>query len=127
MNRQHGNLSNGERTASAIFGVALTALAASRGGPILRILAGVAGTSLIGRAVAGHCAMKAAVTGESTFTQGIKDQWQRTSEVGRQFAQRMANARKREDTGLRAAGDGSETLETTAGLASGGREARERA
>jgi uncharacterized membrane protein len=84
---QRGNLSKGERFASAIFGVGLTMMAARRGGPVFRLLAGLAGTSLIGRAVAGHCGMKAAVTGQSTLKQGMQEQWRHTTEVGSQLAQ----------------------------------------
>jgi hypothetical protein len=92
MQVKNGNLSSAERIASALLGVGLTVLAARRGGPLFRTLGGVVGTSLIGRAFAGHCAMKAAWTGESSFTQGIADQWQRTSEIGRQVAQRVADS-----------------------------------
>jgi uncharacterized membrane protein len=86
MRTQPGNLSNGERFASAIFGVGLTMIAARRGGPLLRLLAGVAGTSLIGRAIAGHCGMKAAITGPSTLKEGMQDQWRHTTAMGSQLA-----------------------------------------
>jgi hypothetical protein len=120
MNQQRGNLSSGERTASAVIGLGLTALAARRGGPILRTLAAVAGTSLLGRAVAGHCAMKAAVTGQSTWKEGLTEQWRRTSDMGRRFAQRATqSARGRRDTHLlHAAADGSDTVEAVADMAS---------
>jgi uncharacterized membrane protein len=87
MHSQPGNLSNGERFASAIFGVGLTMIAARRGGPLFRLLAGMAGTSLIGRAVAGHCGMKAAITGESTLKEGMQDQWRHTAAIGSQLAE----------------------------------------
>jgi uncharacterized membrane protein len=87
MYSQRGNLSNGERIASAVFGVGLTILAARRGGPLLRLLTGVAGTSLLGRAIAGHCGMKAAVTGQSTLKEGMQQQWRHTTQVGSQIAQ----------------------------------------
>jgi uncharacterized membrane protein len=87
MYSQPGNLSNGERIASAAFGVGLTMLAVRRGGPLLRLLAGVAGTSLIGRAVAGHCGMKAAVTGQSSLKEGMQEQWRHTTEIGQRLAQ----------------------------------------
>jgi hypothetical protein len=95
MQVKNGNLSSAERIASALLGVGLTLLAARRGGPLFRTLGGVVGTSLIGRAFAGHCAMKAALTGESSFTQGVADQWQRTSEIGRQVAQRVADSTRK--------------------------------
>jgi uncharacterized membrane protein len=90
MYSQRGNLSNGERFASAIFGVGLTMFAARRGGPLLRLLAGVAGTSLIGRAIAGHCGMKAAVTGQSTLKEGMQEQWRHTTELGTQLARSIS-------------------------------------
>lgn len=92
MNSQRGNLRNGERIASAVFGVGLTMIAARRGSPVLRWLAGVAGTSLIGRAVAGHCGMKAAITGRSTLKEGMQEQWRHTTEIGHQLAQSVRRA-----------------------------------
>jgi len=89
MNEGNGNLKGAERIASALFGIGLTLVAARRGGPLFRILMATAGTSLIGRAVAGHCAVKAAATGQSTFRQGIQDQWRRTSANGQQLAQSL--------------------------------------
>jgi uncharacterized membrane protein len=86
MYSQRGNLNNGERVASAVIGVGLTMIAARRGGFLFRLLAGVAGTSLIGRAIAGHCGMKAAVTGQSTLKQGMQDQWRHTTEIGSRLA-----------------------------------------
>jgi uncharacterized membrane protein len=93
MYTQPGNLSRGERLASAAFGVGLTMLAARRGGPLLRLLAGVAGSSLIGRAIAGHCGMKAAMTGESTLKEGMQEQWRHTTEIGSRFAQSVRGRR----------------------------------
>jgi hypothetical protein len=126
MNQQRGNLSSGERTASALLGIGLTVLAARRGGRILRTLTALAGTSLISRAVAGHCAMKAAVTGESTFREGMAEQWRRTSDTGRRFAQRAAESTRggADPTGLRAAADGSHAAEVAAEMASDGADAR---
>jgi hypothetical protein len=95
MQVKNGNLSSAERIGSALLGVGLTLLAARRGGPIFRTVGGIVGTSLIGRAFAGHCAMKAALTGESSFTQGVADQWQHTSEIGRQVAQRVADSTRK--------------------------------
>jgi uncharacterized membrane protein len=80
MHGQAGNLSRGERVGSAVLGLGVMLLM-RRGNPILRIAGGALAASLISRAVAGHCAMKAAVKGESTLKQGLTDQWQRT--VGR--------------------------------------------
>jgi DUF2892 family protein len=75
MRRQIGNLSSAERATSALLGAALSGLALRRGSPLLRILGGVAGVALLSRAAAGHCAMKAAVKGDSSVAQGMKDQW----------------------------------------------------
>jgi uncharacterized membrane protein len=93
MYSQRGNLSNAERLASAVFGIGLTMLAARRASPLLRMLAGVAGTSLIGRAVAGHCGMKAALTGQSTFREGMQEQWRHTTELGTQLADSVRRTR----------------------------------
>jgi hypothetical protein len=82
MRQQTGNLSNAERTISALAGLALSLVAMRRGGPVIRALTGTAGASLLARAFAGHCAMKAAVTGQSSLRQGLWDQWCRMSNTG---------------------------------------------
>ncbi len=61
MNRQAGNLSGPERTASAGIATALTWLAVRSSSPVLRIVAGAAAAALALRAAAGHCAVKAAL------------------------------------------------------------------
>jgi hypothetical protein len=106
MLEQTGNLSRGERIGSALLGVGLTLLATRRGGVLSRVLGGVIGTSLLGRALAGHCGMKAALTGESTLKQGLADQWRRTSEMGRGIAQRVSQS-TRERIGQAESGMGS--------------------
>jgi uncharacterized membrane protein len=102
MYSERGNLNNGERLASAVIGVGLTLLAARRGGGLFRVLAGLAGTSLIGRAVAGHCGMKAAVTGQSTFREGMQEQWRHTTalaeSVRRTGSRRAAGMQRVEKT-----------------------------
>ncbi len=80
MHEHAGNLSRGERIGSAVLGLGLLLLM-RRGNPLLRIAGGALGASLVGRAVAGHCGMKAAMTGETSLKQGLTDQWHRT--VGR--------------------------------------------
>jgi hypothetical protein len=75
MTHQSGNLSNTERTFSTVLGTALAVLAARRGNPIIRAVAGTASAALLARAYAGHCAMKAALTGKTTLGGGIADQW----------------------------------------------------
>ena len=42
-------------------------------------LAAIAGVAMFARAAAGHCAVKAAVTGESSIGEGLRDQWNRIS------------------------------------------------
>lgn len=79
---QRGNLSGTERGVSAGIGTGLSLLVLRSGSPILRALAAVAGLALLARAAAGHCAVKAAVTGESSIGEGLRDQWNRMS--GRQ-------------------------------------------
>ncbi len=79
MTQQSGNLSNTERTISTVLGAALAFVAARRGHPIVRALAGTASATLLARAYAGHCAMKAALTGQTSLAAGMADQWQRLS------------------------------------------------
>jgi hypothetical protein len=89
---QTGNLSSTERTVSTVLGAALALVAARRGNPILRMLAGTASGALLSRAYAGHCAMKAAMSGQTTLAGGLSDQWQR-----------MTGAHQHSDTLARAA------------------------
>jgi uncharacterized membrane protein len=77
MYERTGNLSRGERIGSAVLGLGMMLLM-RRGSPILRIAGGTLAASLISRAFAGHCAVKAAMTGETSLRQGLTDQWQRT-------------------------------------------------
>jgi hypothetical protein len=100
--KTRGNLGLGERAVSAVLGVALSMLAAGRRSTILRILAGVAGASLLARSVAGHCAMKAALKGESSFRDGLSEQWRHTRVVAanlRQASERMSSASDRGGAG----------------------------
>lgn len=82
MTRTTGNLSSSERAWSAIAGAALSLLALRRGSPVLRSLAALAGASLVARSAAGHCAMKAALNGETSLGEGLRDQWSRLSMKG---------------------------------------------
>jgi hypothetical protein len=75
MSAQNGNLSGSERTWSAIFGTALSLLVLRRANPVLRSLAVAAGAGLLARAVAGHCGVKAALTGETSLGKGLQRQW----------------------------------------------------
>jgi ferritin-like metal-binding protein YciE len=86
-----GNLNTVERWLSLLGGIGLLASAA-RGSAAARIARGSVGLSLLARGAAGHCAMKAALTGESSLGEGLKDQWQKlTSQVTqlRQAAERI--------------------------------------
>jgi ferritin-like metal-binding protein YciE len=76
-----GNLNTVERWLSLLGGIGLLASAA-RGNAVARIARGSVGLSLLARGAAGHCAMKAALTGESSLADGIRSQWQQlTSQV----------------------------------------------
>jgi ferritin-like metal-binding protein YciE len=76
-----GNLTTVERWLSLLGGIGLLA-SAVRGSTAGRIARGGVGLSLLARGAAGHCAMKAALTGESSLTEGLKSQWdQLTSQV----------------------------------------------
>src|SRR5688572_14265985 len=77
MARSAGNLGSTERVVSLLVGLGLTMLA-MRGGRLRRAVASSAGMSLISRSVAGHCAVKAAATGSSSLSEGLKEQWRRT-------------------------------------------------
>lgn len=74
MLRQTGNLGSAERWFSIIAGLGLTLSSFARGSTARRALTSIAGLSLISRGAAGHCAMKAALTGEAPLRQGIQDQ-----------------------------------------------------
>lgn len=90
MKSQTGNLSNNERIGSAIVGAVLSVLALRRGNPVFRTLEAAAGASLLARSVAGHCAVKAAMRGDSPLSEGLRDQWSHMSFSG--LAQMVASA-----------------------------------
>jgi hypothetical protein len=71
----NGNLGSGERVVSAILGAAFSLLALRRGDGVTRAVAGVTGAALLARSFAGHCAVKAAMTGESSLSEGVAEQW----------------------------------------------------
>jgi Protein of unknown function (DUF2892) len=77
--RHGGNLSGTERTWSTVLGTALSLLVFRGGSPVVRSLAGLAGAALLARAFAGHCGMKAAMTGQASLGEGLRDQWNRMS------------------------------------------------
>jgi ferritin-like metal-binding protein YciE len=71
-----GNLSSAERLVSMLAGVGLTLLAVRGGGLLRRATLGVAGLSLASRGAAGHCGVKAAINGQTTLGEGLREQWQ---------------------------------------------------
>jgi hypothetical protein len=80
-----GNLSQTERMVSALIGLSFSILALRGGGPVMRALNGATGAALLARAAAGHCGVKAALTGQATLAQGLSTQWrQMRGAAGRQ-------------------------------------------
>jgi len=77
MAAETGNLSNTERTWSALLGASLSLLALRRGSSTLRSLEAVTGAALLARSIAGHCGIKAALTGQTSLSDGLSDQWRR--------------------------------------------------
>lgn len=75
--RSTGNLGTLERWASIGAGVGLTLLAARSRSPLRQTLISSVGLALLGRGAAGHCGMKAALTGQSSLAEGLAEQWQR--------------------------------------------------
>jgi len=72
-----GNLNSSERWWSLVAGAGLT-LAALRGGGLLRrAVFGAAGLSLLSRGATGYCGVKSAVKGQTTLSDGVREQWQR--------------------------------------------------
>jgi hypothetical protein len=70
-----GNLSDTERTTSAVIGLGFTVAALTRGPAFLRALSGVLAAGLFARAAAGHCGVKSALAGHTTLAGGISDQF----------------------------------------------------
>jgi hypothetical protein len=79
MVQQSGNLSGAERAVSAFIGLSLSVIALRRGNPWLRALAGVTSSALMARAAAGHCGVKAALSGQASLGEGLSQQWGRLS------------------------------------------------
>ncbi|HVY80458.1 MAG TPA: YgaP-like transmembrane domain [Steroidobacteraceae bacterium] len=70
-----GNLSSTERTGSALIGALMAGLSLTRRAPAaLRTLSALGAGALVLRALSGHCAVKAALKGQSTLAEGIRDQ-----------------------------------------------------
>jgi uncharacterized membrane protein len=60
--------------------------------PLAKIAGGALGVSLVSRALAGHCAMKAALSGQSSFRQGMADQWSHTAATARSLGGKRARS-----------------------------------
>lgn len=80
ISHRHGNLGQAERWLSAALGVGLL-LTAARGNSLARIARGLGAASLLTRAATGFCAVKSAVQGDSTFADGVRQQWQQLTET----------------------------------------------
>jgi uncharacterized membrane protein len=93
--KTNGNLSRGERIGSTVIGLGALWLLGRGRSPLAKIAGGTVGVSLISRALAGHCAMKAALRGQSSFRQGLSDQWSHTKQMAGSFAGRRRSGIQR--------------------------------
>jgi ferritin-like metal-binding protein YciE len=75
--RQPGNVSETERWLSLLAGLGLTLLAVSRHGALRRTALSTAGLTLLTRGATGYCAVKGAYRGDTTFKEGLREQWNR--------------------------------------------------
>lgn len=73
MTSQTGNLSAGERTASALLGVALSIVTLTAKGRVFGAMSGILAGGLLARAAAGHCGIKAALQGGTTRGQRLSN------------------------------------------------------
>jgi hypothetical protein len=89
MTKQTGNLSTGERILSGAIGSALTLLALQSRRPLFRVAAGLAGSALLTRAAAGHCAAKSVLQGHGTLAEGVRDQWSHLTRRAHRLADGM--------------------------------------
>lgn len=80
ISHRHGNLGQAERWLSAALGIGLL-LMASRGSLMGRVARGLGAASLLSRAATGFCAVKSAVQGDTTFADGVRQQWQQLTET----------------------------------------------
>jgi hypothetical protein len=62
-----GNLSNTERTVSALVGLSFSMAAMRGGNPLIRLLNGAVGVALLARSYSGRCAVKAALQRRSAL------------------------------------------------------------
>jgi ferritin-like metal-binding protein YciE len=78
-----GNLSPTERWVSTLAGFGLVLGAVPRGSFLRRLAFLTGGATLLSRGLTGYCGMKAAVTGDASLGEGMREQWQRMrSQVG---------------------------------------------
>lgn len=85
-----GQVGTSERWLSAAAGLGLAWQALRARDGLNRLLLGVAGASLLTRSAAGYCAIKSSLAGDTSFTQGLKEQARRLSHVvGRTSAERL--------------------------------------
>lgn len=75
MFQQRGNLGPTERWISIVSGAGLLFASLMRGNLFSRYAGAAAGLSLLARGTAGHCGVKAAITGETTMREGLRDEW----------------------------------------------------
>lgn len=72
-----GNVMGPERWGSILAGLGLTLLAARAGGGFRRAAASAVGLSLLSRGATGYCGVKAALNGEATVGEGLREQYER--------------------------------------------------
>lgn len=72
-----GNVTGAERWLSLAGGIGLILAGARRGSPLSRMAMITTGASLLTRGATGYCAMKSALTGQSSMKDGFQEQWQR--------------------------------------------------
>jgi ferritin-like metal-binding protein YciE len=72
-----GNLTERERWISTVLGAGLTLGSLAGGGFLRRLALSAGGLTLITRGLGGYCGMKAAVSGQATLREGMREQWER--------------------------------------------------
>jgi ferritin-like metal-binding protein YciE len=77
MSELNGNLGTTERWTSALLGAGFTLAAIAGGGLLRRLAAAAVGASLLTRSATGYCAVKGAMTGDTSLAGGLKEQWNR--------------------------------------------------
>lgn len=82
MSQLNGNLGATERWISALLGAGFTLAAIGSGGPLRRLAAAAVGASLLTRSTTGYCAVKGAMTGDTSLANGLKEQWNRVRQAG---------------------------------------------